>query len=195
MPTSLALIEAAKVSIDIEIFILKADAAGQAIFERLAARAKEGVKVRLLIDGLGAIQTRSSALRALRRAGGSVAIFLPIWRFFRLNRSNLRNHRKIAVFDGERIFAGGRNIADEYTWARRPPQTAGPTCRSWWKGRQPCIIARSSASTGPSHPERKHSPPAVGPRRRQGRMERWSRSSPLPGRTWPRTGCSKAFSR
>jgi cardiolipin synthase len=53
-------------------------------------------------------------LRRLRRAGGRVAFFQPIWRLTLLNRSNLRDHRKIAVFDDERVFTGGRNLANEY---------------------------------------------------------------------------------
>jgi cardiolipin synthase len=61
-------------------------------------------------------------LRKLRRAGGKVAFFLPIWRITLLNRSNLRDHRKIAVFDGERVFAGGRNLADEYLGPRPDPK-------------------------------------------------------------------------
>src|SRR5215813_4761926 len=54
-------------------------------------------------------------LRQRRSPASSLAcFFLPIWRLALLNRSNLRDHRKIAVFDGERVFAGGRNLADEY---------------------------------------------------------------------------------
>src|SRR6516162_2679264 len=61
-----------------------------------------------------AVHMSRRPLRRLRRAGGRVAFFQPIWRLTLLNRSNLRDHRKIAVFDGERVFAGGRNLANEY---------------------------------------------------------------------------------
>lgn len=110
----MALIDGAKKSIHIETYVLKQDATGSAIVERLVARAKEGIEVRLLIDGFGSFHMARRPLRKLRRAGGKVAFFLPIWRITLLNRSNLRDHRKIAVFDGERAFAGGRNLADEY---------------------------------------------------------------------------------
>jgi len=110
----MALIDSAKRSIHIETYVLKADETGNAILERLIARSKEGIEVRLLLDGFGSFHMERRSLRKLRRAGGKVAFFLPIWRLTLLNRSNLRDHRKIAVFDGERVFAGGRNLADEY---------------------------------------------------------------------------------
>jgi cardiolipin synthase A/B len=118
----IALINGAQRSIHIETYVLKADATGSAIIERLIARAQEGVEVRLLIDGFGSFHMARRPLRRLRRAGGKVAFFLPIWRLTLLNRSNLRDHRKIAVFDGERVFAGGRNLADEYMGAKPDPQ-------------------------------------------------------------------------
>jgi len=110
----MALNDSAKRSIHIETYVLKADVTGNAILERLIARSKEGIEVRLLLDGFGSFHMKRRSLRKLRRAGGKVAFFLPIWRLTLLNRSNLRDHRKIAVFDGERVFAGGRNLADEY---------------------------------------------------------------------------------
>jgi len=118
----IALIDGAQQSIHIETYVLKADATGSAIIERLIARAQKGVEVRLLIDGFGSFHLARRPLRRLRRAGGKVAFFLPIWRLTLLNRSNLRDHRKIAVFDGERVFAGGRNIADEYMGAQPDPK-------------------------------------------------------------------------
>lgn len=108
------LIDKAETSIDIETFVLTADATGKAILDRLTKRAGEGVRVRLLVDGLGSYPLSWWSLRKLRKAGGTVKFFLPIWRFTLLNRSNLRDHRKIAIFDGKQVFAGGRNIADEY---------------------------------------------------------------------------------
>jgi len=118
----LALIDGAKRSIHIQTYVLSADATGRAIVERLIARAKEGLEVRLLIDGFGSFHMARRPLRQLRRAGGKFAFFLPIWRITLLNRGNLRNHRKIAVFDGARVFAGGRNLADAYLGAKADPK-------------------------------------------------------------------------
>ena len=118
----IALIDTAKTSIHIQTYVLKADATGTAIIEHLIARAKEGVEVRLLIDGFGSFHMARRLLRQLKRAGGKVAFFLPIWRITLLNRGNLRNHRKIAVFDNQRVFAGGRNLADEYLGPKPNPK-------------------------------------------------------------------------
>jgi cardiolipin synthase len=118
----MTLIDGARRSIHIETYVLKTDETGNAILERLIARSKEGIEVRLLLDGFGSFHMQRRPLRKLRRAGGKVAFFLPIWRLTLLNRSNLRDHRKIAVFDGERVFAGGRNLADEYLGPKPNPK-------------------------------------------------------------------------
>ena len=118
----IALIDTARTSIHIQTYVLKADATGTAIMERLIARAQEGLDVRLLIDGFGSFHMARPLLRKLKRAGGKIAFFLPIWRITLINRGNLRNHRKIAVFDHQRVFAGGRNLANEYLGAAPDPK-------------------------------------------------------------------------
>lgn len=110
----MAAIDAARRSIHIQTYQLKADATGRAVLDRLTKRAGEGIEVRLLVDGLGSFHVARGPLRRLRKAGGQVAFFMPVWRITLANRSNLRNHRKIAVFDGTRVIAGGRNLAHEY---------------------------------------------------------------------------------
>jgi len=118
----MALIDGAQESISIETYVLKGDETGRAIVDRLIARAGQGIEVRLLVDGFGSFYVPRRYLRKLRRAGAKTAFFLPIWRITRLNRSNLRDHRKIAVFDKARVFAGGRNLADEYLGAKPNPE-------------------------------------------------------------------------
>ena len=39
---------------------------------------------------------------------------MPLFCIFLRGQSNLRNHRKIALFDGERAIVGGMNLAQEY---------------------------------------------------------------------------------
>ena len=89
------------------------DATGAWFRDRLVAAAKRGVTVRLLMDGYGCFALGPSWRRPLRKAGVSVAEFLPM-RSALLQPVNLRNHRKIALFDGERAIVGGMNLADEY---------------------------------------------------------------------------------
>ncbi len=108
------LIESAQSSINITTFILHADEVGRDIIDRLTRRALEGVSIRVLLDGFGALQTKRRSLEPLTRAGGRVGYFLPVYGSPFGGRANLRNHRKIAIADGVRVIAGGANIASEY---------------------------------------------------------------------------------
>jgi cardiolipin synthase len=110
----LALIDGAERRIHIATFILGGDETGAKIIEHLTRRAREGVEVRLLIDGLFAWRPSRHVLDELRRAGGHVAVFGRLVHVPFRSRSDLRNHRKIAVMDGRRALIGGMNLAAEY---------------------------------------------------------------------------------
>jgi cardiolipin synthase len=68
------------------------------------------------------------AARVVGEAGGEVRLFKPLWHSPIRGRNNLRCHRKIAVFDGEHVFAGGMNLADEYM-GPAGPRTGAPRWR------------------------------------------------------------------
>ena len=107
-------IEAARAHLDVCTFIIGSDALGREVIERLARRARDGVKVRVLLDGFGALTLPRAHFDTLRRAGAQVAVFRP---FFSLRRSgprNLRNHRKLTIADDRWLWSGGRNLAGEY---------------------------------------------------------------------------------
>jgi len=105
---------AAKHSIHIATFILSRDATGRRIVELLAQRAREGVKVRLLLDALGCFMSSRGFVDPIRKAGGEVGRFMPVMPFTSRGSANLRSHRKISIFDGVTALVGGRNIAIEY---------------------------------------------------------------------------------
>jgi len=105
---------AAKRSIHIATFILSRDATGRRIVELLAQRAREGVKVRLLLDALGCLFSSRGFVDPIRDAGGEVGRFMPVLPFTSRGSANLRSHRKIAIFDGTTAVVGGRNLALEY---------------------------------------------------------------------------------
>jgi cardiolipin synthase len=105
---------AAKRSIHLATFILSADPTGRRIVELLAQRAREGVKVRLLLDAVGCLFTSRGFVDPVRRAGGEVGRFMPVLPFTSRGSANLRSHRKIAIFDGATAMVGGRNLAVEY---------------------------------------------------------------------------------
>ena len=104
----------ARESIDLCIFILADDAVGREVLAILAERAAAGVRVRLLLDGVGSFLLPRRRLRALHRAGGRSAWFVPVLHRPLRGRTNLRNHRKLAIVDGRRAWSGGRNIGADY---------------------------------------------------------------------------------
>lgn len=104
----------AKHSIHLMTFILGRDVVGKRIVKLLAQRAREGVKVRLLLDGLGCFRSAGRFCQPIRDAGGEVVKFMPVMPLQTPHSANLRNHRKIAIFDHRVAAVGGRNLAVEY---------------------------------------------------------------------------------
>lgn len=107
-------IRGAKDHIHMEYYILKDDKIGREVFDALTERAKAGVTVRFLGDGLGAAGPKKEFFEPYLNAGGKLAIFFPSLFNFTHPRINYRNHRKIAVIDGKIGFIGGFNIGDDY---------------------------------------------------------------------------------
>lgn len=110
-------------SIHITTFILGRDDVGKKIVRLLAARAREGIKVRLLLDSVGSMFIGKRFVQPILDAGGEVARFLPVIPLSFRSTANLRNHRKIAVFDQHTAIIGGHNLAREYIgptpWRKR----------------------------------------------------------------------------
>jgi cardiolipin synthase len=100
--------------LDVCTYILGADAIGREVTDVLIDRVRRGVRVRFLIDGVGALQLPRSWIRHMNAAGVETEIFSPLLARKTQGPRNLRNHRKWAVADGERLWAGGRNLAAEY---------------------------------------------------------------------------------
>ncbi len=116
------IMDAAEHRLDVCTYILGNDAFGHAALERLMACASRGVQVRLMIDGVGALQLPRARFQQLEQAGVATAIFSPLFARRTQGPRNLRNHRKMAVADGKAIWAGGRNLAAEYfTGTTRTP--------------------------------------------------------------------------
>jgi len=117
----LRLIDGAAHSIDLTMFILGNDATGHAVLDALARRASAGVSVRVILDAVGSAVTLERAKRLLAGAGGEVRSFMPLGHSPVRGRTNLRSHRKLAIFDGEQVFGGGMNLALEYLGAAGAP--------------------------------------------------------------------------
>lgn len=108
------MIRRAKTSIELETFIFNPDTAGRILVKELAAAAKRGVKVRLLVDKSAAVfKMDEHYAQELKEAGIEMRYYNPA-PLIKISSVQFRNHRKLMVVDGQEAIAGGRNIADEY---------------------------------------------------------------------------------
>jgi cardiolipin synthase len=107
-------IREARHTIHITTFILGRDDTGRRIVKLLTQRAREGIRVRLLLDAVGCMFLSRDFFASIKQAGGEVQWFMPVLPFTSRGSANLRNHRKIAVFDHTTAIVGGHNIAREY---------------------------------------------------------------------------------
>lgn len=107
-------INRSKKYIHIEYYIIRNDNLGNEIINSLIKKAKEGVEVKLLYDGMGGRSLPRNFFKELIEAGGEVACFFPPFSANLSIRVNYRNHRKICIVDGKEAYVGGFNIGDEY---------------------------------------------------------------------------------
>ncbi|MDB5929548.1 MAG: cardiolipin synthetase 2 [Polaromonas sp.] len=101
-------------TLDVCTFLMGRDSLGAEVSELLIRQARQGVRVRLLVDGIGVYLGGRPDLKPLRAAGVKVALFVSPFRSPLPGRTNLRNHRKMVIADGLRLWSGGRNLAAEY---------------------------------------------------------------------------------
>jgi cardiolipin synthase len=122
-PAMLEALGRAQRSIAMSSYIFDGNGIGEQFVQALAAAAKRGVAVHVLIDDVDARWSSSSAVKPLHRAGVDVAVFNPPFVPARLHAMNLRNHRKILVVDGAEGFTGGINVDCRY-WQPEAPEQA-----------------------------------------------------------------------
>jgi cardiolipin synthase A/B len=112
-PAMLEAIEGAEHTIDFLTYVYWAGRIGRRFAEALAARARAGVRVRILLDDIGARPMRKELLGVLVEGGCQVRWFRPVRRV-RPGIVNHRTHRKLLVCDEHVSFTGGVGIADEW---------------------------------------------------------------------------------
>ena len=112
----LAAIQNAKQSIYLETYIFELDQTGQALLEALTLKAQQGLEVCILLDGIGSydLYRNQSRLKPFIQQGGKVAFFHPVINSLFKGQINLRNHRKIYLFDEHTLLTGGMNLSDDY---------------------------------------------------------------------------------
>ena len=126
LATRLALIDAAHSTLDLQYFVVSADASGALVLAALRAAAERGVRVRLLLDDLHAGVHEARLALLDRHAQVQVRLFNPLpvrggsWlqrvlgSLHEFERINRRMHNKLLIADGRIALAGGRNIGDDY---------------------------------------------------------------------------------
>jgi cardiolipin synthase A/B len=97
-----------------QYYILRDDEVGKELMEILTQKVKEGVEVYLLTDAFGNGNGPKAGIREFKAAGGHFALFHRSIKLLLSPKKNNRNHRKIAIIDGEISYCGGYNIGKEY---------------------------------------------------------------------------------
>ena len=113
-PAMLAAIDAARTRISLETYIFSNDDTGQQFATALARAARRGVKVKVVLDSVGASEI-SGVGEQLERAGVQVGWYNKVVGYS-LEEANYRTHRKALIIDGAVAFVGGMGLADQ--WAR-----------------------------------------------------------------------------
>lgn len=107
-------LERAQHHIHLEFYTIRDDGIGKRFLEVLTKKARKGIEVRVLYDGIGSLQLSEDYIRKLHEAGARTSCFSPPRLAIYDRTINFRNHRKIVVVDGKVGFVGGLNIGDEY---------------------------------------------------------------------------------
>jgi cardiolipin synthase len=120
-PSMLEAIRSARRSITFESYIYWKGDIGRQFRDALADRARNGVKVHVLLDWYGSNKMDQDDIDAMGRAGVQIMKYhKPQW--YRFSHLNHRTHRKILVVDGRVGFTGGVGIADEWTGHAQDPK-------------------------------------------------------------------------
>ncbi len=112
-PAMLDAIAGAQRSIDFLTFIYWTGDIGRQFAECLSERARNGVRVRVILDAMGAWDLDTSITDAMTDAGCDVRWFRPVDKKSALQANN-RTHRKVLIVDEIVGFTGGVGIADEW---------------------------------------------------------------------------------
>jgi cardiolipin synthase len=113
-------LEAAQLSVTVQMYYAKPGRVADAMAERLAERARAGVPVLLLLDAFGTLSVGRKWRRALREAGVQVAVLRPA-SFGSLHKLGNRSHVRAIVVDGRAGYTGGFGLADYWLGDGRHP--------------------------------------------------------------------------
>jgi len=119
-PAMFEAIEAASSTVDFLTFVYWQGSVGREMAALLAERAAAGVRVRVILDALGAFSMDRTLVERMVAAGAQVEWFRPVNKA-RFWEANHRSHRKVLICDEAVAFTGGIGIADEWRGDARGP--------------------------------------------------------------------------
>jgi len=111
-PEVVKALKSAKHHIHLEYYIFSDDEVGREIMNILIEKSRDGIEIRILVDGAGSSDL-GSIPKTLKENGIKLYRFMPV-RFKNLASTNYRNHRKMIIVDGKIGFIGGLNIDERY---------------------------------------------------------------------------------
>jgi cardiolipin synthase len=137
IPSLLAEIEQAQRTINFTVYIWSKGTFSDQLIRALEKKQRDGVQVRILLDGLGSLKVPDEDFEALVAAGGKVQKFRTP-KFGKLTRFHRRNHRRSIVIDGDVGFTGGMAVSDVWLGHAQDPdhwrdvmfKVTGPMARS-----------------------------------------------------------------
>ena len=113
-PALLRDIGEARHSIHLETYVWGGGEIARRVGEALAARARDGIEVRVLVDALGAHTRDRDLFAAMQKAGCQVAVYCPLWPQ-NIRRWNHRSHRKLFIADGRVGMVFGQGIDEKWS--------------------------------------------------------------------------------
>jgi cardiolipin synthase A/B len=119
-PSLLEAMASAQHHIHIMTYIWRDGKISDQIFDVLLNRLKDGVDVRIMVDGLGSLMGPRKQFKTFREAGGKMAVFAPL-QLSELIHFNHRNHRRAFVIDGRIAFTGGITVDDHWIGDAQDP--------------------------------------------------------------------------
>ncbi len=136
-PAMIGAIDRAATSVNFETYNYLDGRAADRFSQALVNAARRGVKVRVILDTVGATPPPASLREDFKAAGAKVSFFNPVG-MWTVEATNNRTHRKLLIVDGQIGFTGGAGVADhwlgnarnEQEWRDTHFQVTGPLVRA-----------------------------------------------------------------
>jgi cardiolipin synthase len=120
-PAMLEAIDEAAQSVDLLTYVYWSGDIAVRFADTLSRAATRGVRVRVLLDGVGALPMDRSLIATMESSGALVRWFRPARRWFRPWEASHRTHRKVLICDRRVGFTGGVGISEEWEGDARDP--------------------------------------------------------------------------